>query len=339
MYLVKNPNSPYYQVIYFQDSNRRSKSTKQKLKSEANKFLTQFENELKKIAVIKQVSLVEFESEYLQFIKIHSIAYQKIVFSSFKQLKEYLGKDIYLSKIDNRIIEKYIFDVYCRSESAASLYYRTLKAAFAKAVVWNYILENPFLRVPPPKVKSRFPMFVKPQDMILLLPHIKEDYLKSFYTIAFNTGMRADELCNLRWNAIDLSQRIITVKNTNTFSTKSGKERIIPINDKVYRELQKRKPKVIKINSENNDFVFCRIYGVKLLVDFVSKKFKKACRAAKRSEDMHLHSLRHGFASQLVQKGVSLYVVKEILGHSDLKTTQIYSHLQKEDLQNAVNLI
>lgn len=339
MYLVKNPNSPFYQVVYFVDSKRKSKSTKQKLKSEANKFLTQFEKELKKCSVIKRVNLEEFELEYLQFIRIHSIAYQKIVISSFKQLKEYLGKDANLLKIDNRILEKYIFAVYSRSESAASLYYRTLKAAFAKAVVWNYILENPFLRVPPPKVKSRFPVFVKPQDMNLLLPLVKEDYLKSFYIIAFNTGMRANEICNLRWNAIDLSQRIITVKNTNTFSTKSRKERIIPINEKVYLELLKRKTKVVKINSVNDDFVFYRIFGVKLLVDFVSKKFKKACRATKVSEDMHLHSLRHGFASQLVQKGVSLYVVKEILGHSDLKTTQIYSHLQKEDLQNAVNLI
>jgi len=339
MYLTKNSKSPYYQIIYEKDGKRTTKSTKQKLKSEANKFFTQFEKELKTQQVKRKVKLIEFESEYLQFVKIHSKAYQRIVTSSFKQLKEYLGKDVHLSKIDNRIIEKYIFDVYSRSESAASLYYRTLKAAFAKAVNWNYISENPFLRVPPPKVKSKFPVFVKPNELSLILQHIKEDYLKSFYTIAFNTGMRAGELCNLSWNVIDLSQRIITVKNTNTFSTKSGKERIIPINDKVYRELLKRKPKVININSENNDFVFYRIAGVKLLVDFVSKKFKKACRAAKLSEDMHEHSLRHGFASQLVQKGVSLYVVKEILGHSDLKTTQIYSHLQKEDLQNAVNLI
>ena len=56
-------------------------------------------------------------------------------------------------------------------------------------------------------------------------------------------------------------------------------------------------------------------------------------------ERLHLHSLRHSHASNLVQSGVSLYVVKELLGHEDLSTTQIYSHLQKENLTNAVKVL
>jgi integrase/recombinase XerD len=84
---------------------------------------------------------------------------------------------------------------------------------------------------------------------------------------------------------------------------------------------------------------FTNIPGIKLNEDYVSKKFKKAVRACKLNDKVHFHTLRHSFASLLVQKGVSLYVVKELLGHEDLATTQIYSHLQEDNLRQAVNLI
>ena len=88
-----------------------------------------------------------------------------------------------------------------------------------------------------------------------------------------------------------------------------------------------------------NEFVFARYQGIKLNEDYVSKKFKKVIRALAMNDDIHFHSLRHSFASLLVQRGVSLYVVKELLGHEDLSTTQIYSHLQTANLLQAVNLL
>lgn len=92
-------------------------------------------------------------------------------------------------------------------------------------------------------------------------------------------------------------------------------------------------------NEDSNDYIFSRIPKVKLNEDFVSKKFKKVVRKAKLNEGIHFHTLRHSFASNLVQKGVSLYVVKELLGHEDLSTTQIYSHLQSQNLKDAVNML
>ena len=85
--------------------------------------------------------------------------------------------------------------------------------------------------------------------------------------------------------------------------------------------------------------MFTKCNSIKLNEDFISKQFKKSVRAAVLNDKIHFHSLRHSFASNLVQKGVSLYVVKELLGHEDIKTTQIYSHLQKENLMDAVNLL
>ena len=77
----------------------------------------------------------------------------------------------------------------------------------------------------------------------------------------------------------------------------------------------------------------------KFTEDFISKQLKNTVRKTNLSDDIHFHTLRHSFASILVQRGVSLYIVKELLGHEDIKTTQVYSHLTQVSLSNAVNLL
>ena len=73
--------------------------------------------------------------------------------------------------------------------------------------------------------------------------------------------------------------------------------------------------------------------------DYVSKKFKKACRDAGIDETIHYNSLRHSTASLLAQSGVSLYTIQKILGHSNPNITQIYAHMQIETLREAINQI
>ena len=148
--------------------------------------------------------------------------------------------------------------------------------------------------------------------------------------------MRLNEIMNMKWNWIDFAQSIITIKNSQEFNTKNKRDRIIPIHQKVKSILQTRFP-IIK--QQQNSFVFYRKIGIKLNGEFISKQFKSAVRAAKLNEESHFHSLRHSFASALVQRGVSLYEVKELLNHENIKTIQIYSHLQMENLSQAVNLL
>jgi site-specific recombinase XerD len=88
-----------------------------------------------------------------------------------------------------------------------------------------------------------------------------------------------------------------------------------------------------------NPYVFYRIKGIKLNEDFVSRYFKKVVRLVGLPDDIHFHTLRHSFASNLVQRGISIYSVKELLGHKSIVTTMIYSHLNRESLIKAISCL
>ena len=286
---------------------------------------------------IRSISLSDFQKEYTDYIKAtKSKNYLTSVNLSFNMLFNFTG-DVILSRLDVRTFDKFVTTSFTRTQRGASLYYRTLKAAFNKAIVWNYLTENPLKKIKVPKIAKSFPVFISFSEFQLILNNTKDDYLKNIFTTAFYTGMRLGELLNMKWSWIDFEQNIIKVQCTDTFTTKSKKERIIPISSTLRILLTTQFPKVIDL--DKNNFVFTRVSGIKLNEDFISKQFKKSVRAAGMDDKIHFHTLRHSFASMLVQRGVSLYVVKELLGHEDLSTTQIYSHLQKQNLMDAVNLL
>lgn len=337
MYLIKHKKSPYYQILFIRDGKKTSISTKETSKSKAIQFLTNFKDEVKKRKEIKPVLLSQFKEEYVEFVSASvSQNYLRSVKLSFEKLKEYCG-DTSIDKIDIQMIEKFLAQTYKRTKAGAALYYRTLKAAFSKAVLWNYIQENKFKKVKLPRIPKSHPVFISEVELCMIIEKTKQQHLRDIFLAAFHTGMRIGELVNLQWNHVDLPERIIKVKNTTTFTTKSKKERIIPINEPLLLMLKNRLPKIRDIR--DGEYVFWKIKGIKLNENYVSKNFKNYARSAGMNEKLHFHSLRHSFASNLVQRGVSLYVVKELLGHEDLVTTQIYSHLQKNNLYEAVSLL
>jgi len=339
MYLVKNNKSPYYQVVILSNGKRTTVSTKTGKFREANRFLNNFKvaskNEISKEG--SPLCISSFRDEYVAYIEpTKSKSYVRSVKLSFKMLIEFIG-DIQLNRLDLRTVDKFITHTYMRTPRGASLYYRTLKAAFSKAVLWDYISENPLKKIKSPKVTKAFPAFISENELQRILEKTKEKYLKDLFITAFYTGMRLGELINMKWTWINLIENQITVQCSDSFTTKSKKGRVIPFNSNLNNMFMNRRSKILSI--KNDDFVFSRIYGVRLNENYVSKKFKEYSRAAVLDERIHFHTLRHSFASLLVQRGVSLYVIKELLGHEALSTTQIYSHLQQQNLREAVNLL
>ncbi len=340
MYLVINNKSKFYQLIYFKNGKRTSVSTGTADKTEAEKFLKHFNPETIEIKPKREASinLNAFIKEYKNYINdTYSIAYlERAVTPSFNKLEKFLP-NLPLDMISSRNIDQFISSIMSYSKSAASLYYRTLKAAFNKASAWNYIKENPFNKIKAPKLTQSYPAFLTFDELQVIISNTERDFLKPVFYTAFFTGMRIGELLNMKWNWIDLQNNFIMIKCDESFTTKNKKERFVPINPTLKNILLNIKPKIYSIAQD--DFVFIKCIGVKLNENFVSKSFKKAVRQSGLSNKIHFHSLRHSFCSNLVQKGVSLYVVKDLAGHQNIKTTQIYSHLQKQNLMDAVNLL
>ena len=212
-----------------------------------------------------------------------------------------------------------------------------LKSAFNFALRWKYISENPFAHVRFCSIPQQTPIFFTREDFQKLINKIKEGWLKEIVVFATLTGMRLSEITNLRWRAVDLQRKLISVESSATFKTKHGKKRNIPLNDAVVY-LLRPKAQTDRVKSLD-DYVFT-LNDRKILDTWLSHKFKYYVYECRFQEDrLHFHSLRHTFASWLVQDGVSIYAVKELLGRADVKTTQIYSHLVGSELHGAVNRI
>jgi len=316
------------------------------------------------------VTIRVFINEYCNLIKQNrSKAYYTSVECAFKHLTDFFESRDSIKSIGLKDTENFVTYLQQKVKKGYRVYYRTLKAAFNKAVDWGYVKENYFHKVKLPKKQQVNPAFINRDQLSVINDKIKIEVIKDFVVFAFYTGMRLNEIINLIWRNVDLEARIITVGD-ESFTTKGKNQRYIPICEEVFEALLRMKnppnirrtsaecrvkninplypsglslpPKrdrLLKKGGEVPKFVFCKKDGSKYCGNYVSRKFKNACKAAGMDQSIHFHSLRHSFASNLAQKGVSLYTIKELLGHSSISTTEIYSHLNMESLRDAIKML
>ncbi len=159
-------------------------------------------------------------------------------------------------------------------------------------------------------------------------------HLKPILTCALMTGMRYAEILGLTWDRVDLERRQITVKAE---ASKSGKKRIVPINETLHAELDKLK----KLNKGKSGFVF--LYqdpksGKTRNVKTVRRAFVMACRRA-GIMNLRFHDLRHTAGTRLIESGADPISVRDILGHADLKTTEGYLHSSLKRMETAARLL
>lgn len=281
------------------------------------------------------VTLRVFAEEYSNLIKQNrSAAYYNSVAISLKHLTDYFGIHKSIQSIGLKDVENFLTYLQRKVLKGYRVYFRTLKAAFNKAIDWGYIKDNYFIKVKLPKKQKVNPAYIDERQLLLICQKIEVDVVKEISILGFYTGMRLNELVNLTWRNVNLTTRIITVGDED-FTTKGRNQRYIPICDEAFELLSKRIPKVHIVHNDKS-YIFCKSNGLPFTGDFISKRFKSACKAAGTDKAIHFHSLRHSFASNLAQKGVSLYTIKELLGHSSISTTEIYSHLNMDSLKDAI---
>jgi integrase len=201
-----------------------------------------------------------------------------------------------------------------------------LKHMLNKAVEWGLLEVSPFrkgARLTFRENNQRH-RYLTEEEIERLLSACSP-HLKPIVELALHTGMRKGELLNLKWDQI--RDGFIYL-----IETKSGKARQIPLDDRAAQVLKAQQIR----NKWKSPYVCIGPDGERL--KDVKKGFNAACRRA-GIEDFHFHDLRHTFASHLVMKGANLKAVQRLLGHSDSKMTDRYSHLSPDHLKESVSLL
>lgn len=196
-------------------------------------------------------------------------------------------------------------------------------------------LPNPVMgrRLRPPEGRLRWLSREEANRLVAAardLPRAK--YLRDFLEIALHTGMRRGEILGLEWGRVDLKEGLIYLRGIHQ---KNGKLGSVPLNETAKAALTRRE-QFRREYCPNAGWVFAQKDGER--IQSVKKAFATACAAAE-IEDFRIHDLRHCCAAWLVQAGVSIRAVAELLRHADIRITMRYAHLSPETVRAAVSVL
>jgi integrase len=270
-----------------------------------------------------KISLGEFGERYMEHAKANKRSWLRDE-QMLNHLYEFFGKGKPLTEIAPMQIEDYKIQRQGKiADSTVNRELALLKRMFNLAITWDlYSGLNPVRKVKFFREFNNKLRILSPEEEIKLLQNAIP-YLQDLIRFALNTGLRVGEIFSLRWSHVDLPRGILSV-----FASKTQTIREIPINSDARGVLE-----AWKLNKKNES-VFYNPQTGKPFVD-LKTGFALACEKAGIA-DVTWHTLRHTFASRLVNSGVDIVTVKELLGHSSISVTMRYAHTNIESKRAAV---
>ncbi|MDD4899706.1 MAG: tyrosine recombinase XerC [Candidatus Omnitrophica bacterium] len=243
-------------------------------------------------------------------------------------------KEMPLENVDYLTLRKYLATLKEKQLTARTLGRKlsTLRSFFRFLTREGLLKNNPILSLSSPKLDKHLPQFLTEEEVTRLIesviPKNEKDELglrnKAILETFYSTGMRISEVVGLNIEDIDF------VSDTIKVLGKGKKERLVPVGDhavkaiQAYLEKRKKESRVLFLNKSGSRITDRGVRGV--LVKYL--------RAAGIKDGVSPHTLRHSFATHLLNHGADLRSVQELLGHANLSTTQIYTHLTTERLKN-----
>ncbi len=286
------------------------------------------------------VQTIQHFLDYLTFQKRYSqhtiISYKNDLDAFFVYLQYQFGETP-LADIKTTFIRSWLADLKQQGMESKSINRKisTLKSFFKYQLRQQTITVSPMTAIISPRVNKRLPRFVDDKDITTLFTHVdfpdtwdgktQRLILQLFY----NTGMRQAELVGLKEIDISVSNTSIKVLG------KGNKERIIPVSDQLMNKMQEYmvdKKKELEVYDKT--FLLVTASGKKLYTRYVYNAVNKYLSKVTTIDKKSPHVLRHTFATHLMNSGADLNAVKELLGHSSLAATQIYTHNTIEKLKD-----
>jgi len=244
----------------------------------------------------------------------------------------------HVSHINTDILIKFINFLKKKGISSRSISRKivTLKHFFKYLLIDNIITVNPAVILESPKIGVYLPEYLTINEVDRLINTCTSNNKyeirnKAILELIYSTGLRVSEISNLKIKNINIIEKSVRIIG------KGNKERLVPIGNQakelLNKYLKKARP-ILQSKNSSNDYVFLNSAGNRISRISIWKMIKKYAMKAGINKNISPHTLRHSFATHLLNNGADLRSVQELLGHSDISTTQIYTHLNYKKLKS-----
>lgn len=277
--------------------------------------------------------------DYLHYIRIERGLSENTIKSYHQdlvQFGEYLnGEKLVLDQVDHIVILSWLNQLrdLGKSNSSVIRMVTTLRNFFGYLVREKVVANNPMNDVRPPKKAEHLPAVLSIEEIDRLLQAPIEDTPlglrnRTLLEVMYATGLRVSELVNLKMSDLHLQLGLIQTLG------KGDKERIIPIGEIAIDWLTRyfNESRIVLLKDKESPYVFLNDRGNQISRQGIWKIIKKLVTTAGITKDVSPHTLRHSFATHILENGADLRIVQELLGHADISTTQIYTHISKKRL-------
>lgn len=287
--------------------------------------------------------MVQIVEEYRDFLIHTKHASENTVASYMRDIQQFAsylqGIDVPVLEVDRDIISDYLDHLHDKGKSAATISrsLASLKSLYAFAVSQGARETNPVFNIKVEKAEKKLPQILTGKEVELLLDQPKCTDLKGYrdkamLELLYATGIRVSELINLDVSDVNLPGGFIKCAS-------GEKVRIIPLYTAAIKALsdymESVRPQMIAEVSEQSLFV--NVSGERMSRQGFWKIIKYYQEKAQIDKDITPHTLRHSFAAHLLENGADLRSIQEMLGHSDISSTQIYAQLVKQNLKSVYN--
>lgn len=283
--------------------------------------------------------------EYLKFIQIEKGLSENTIGAYRRDLKKYQlymqeQKIAHIDFIDRQTIQECLGSLIDQGASAKSIarFISTIRSFHQFALREKYATKDPTVLIETPKYEKKLPDVLDVEEVIQLLetPDLTKNngYRdRTILELLYATGMRVTELIQIEIDDVNLIMGFVKVFG------KGNKERIIPLGDTVIEYLDTYintvRPQLLKKTVTN--VLFLNLHGRPLTRQGIWKLIKQYGLRANITKTLTPHTLRHSFATHLLENGADLRAVQEMLGHSDISTTQLYTHVSKTQIRQMYN--
>ncbi|MCM8784663.1 MAG: site-specific tyrosine recombinase XerD [Candidatus Omnitrophica bacterium] len=254
-----------------------------------------------------------------------ALAYKNDLYK-FKNFIE--EKRINPNKVDYETFTSFIIFLKRKSYSSTSIV-RIISSirSFYKFIIARGLIKNLEINIESPKIEKKLPDVLTEQEVekLLNVEKISRKHLRNLAILElfYSSGLRISELCNLKLSNIDLENGFIKVKG------KGNRERICLLNKTAIELLRQ----YLKERNGIDSYLFLNNQNKKISRQSVWKIVKKYAKYAGIEKNVKPHTLRHTFATHLLERGLDLRVLQELLGHKSIATTEIYTHLNRKKIK------